>query len=148
MSRRVIRGFNPDALRQARRDSGFVQTEVARLAKIGTETLRRWESGTASPQVDLLARVAEILGVAISDLVRVPETERYPGDWRVLRGMTQPQLGAKAGITTQTVSCVERGVISLSDSVAQKMSAALGISECELRAAHARARNRPPGAPA
>lgn len=38
----------------------------------------------------------------------------------MLRGMTQPQLGAKAGITTQTVSCVERGVISLSDSVAQK----------------------------
>lgn len=51
MSRRVIRGgFSPDALRQARLEAGFVQTETARLAKVGTETLRRWESGAASPR--------------------------------------------------------------------------------------------------
>lgn len=148
MSRRVIRGFSPDALRQARREAGFVQTETARLAKIGTETLRRWESGAASPQVDLLARVVEVLGVTIADVVLVPEDDRYPGDFRVLLGLTQPQLGAKAGLPTQTVSSVERGVVSLSDAAAQKLSAALGISEDELRAAHERARNRPPGAPA
>jgi len=134
-------------LRQARLDAGFVQTETARLAKVGTETLRRWESGAASPQVDLLARVVEVLGVTIADVVQVPESERYPGDWRVLLGLTQPQLGAKAGITTQIVSCVERGVISLSDNVCEKLSAALGISESELRAAHERARNRPLGEP-
>lgn len=87
--------------------------------------------------------------MTIADVVLVPEDDRYPGDFRVLLGLTQPQLGAKAGLPpTQTVSSVERGVVSLSDSAAQKLSAALGISEDELRAAHERARNRPPGAPA
>ncbi|MEE2061584.1 helix-turn-helix transcriptional regulator [Rhodococcus artemisiae] len=142
-----MRGFNPDALRQARLNAGYSQTEVARVAKVGTGTIRRWEQDDSSPQVDLLARVVEVLGVTIADVVQVPVDERYPGDWRVLLGLTQPQLGAKAGITTQIVSSVERGVISLSDNAAEKLSAALGIPESELRAAHERARNRPLGEP-
>lgn len=147
MSRRIMRGFSPDALRQARLDAGYSQAEIARVAKVGVGTVRRWEQGESSPQVDLLARVVEILGVTIADVVKVPVDERFPGDWRVLLGLTQPQLGAKAGITTQIVSCVERGVISLSDNVAEKLSAALEISEAELRAAHERVRNRPLGEP-
>jgi transcriptional regulator with XRE-family HTH domain len=147
VSRRVMRGFSPDALRRARLDAGYSQTEIARAAKVGIGTVRRWEQGESSPQVDLLAQVVEVLGITIADVVKVPKAERYPGDWRVLLGLTQPQLGAKAGITTQIVSCVERGVISLSDNVGEKLSAALGISEDELRAAHERARNRPLGEP-
>ncbi len=63
MSRRVMRGFSPDALRQARLNAGLSQTEIARVAKVGTGTVRRWEMGESSPpQVDLLARVVEVLG--------------------------------------------------------------------------------------
>lgn len=148
MSRRVMRGFSAEALRQARRDAGFSQTEAARVARVGADTIRRWEQGESSPQVDLLAKVVEALGVEIADVVHVPEGERYPGDWRVLRGLTQPQLGAKAGVATQIVSSVERGVISLSDNAAAKLSAALEIPESELRSSYERARNRPAGEPA
>ncbi len=111
-------------------------------------TIRKWELGESSPQVDLLAKVADLLDLAVADLVKVPEEERYPGDWRVLRGMTQPQLGAAAGVTTRIVGSVERGEISLSDNAARRLSAALGISEAELRASYERVRNRPLGAPA
>lgn len=148
VSRRVMRGFSAESLRQARRRAGFSQVETARVARIGADTIRRWEQGESSPQVDLLAKVVEALGVTIADVVHVPEGERYPGDWRVLLGLTQPQLGAKAGVATQIVSSVERGVISLSDNVSSKLAAALGISESELRASYERARSRPAGAPA
>ncbi|WP_345353404.1 helix-turn-helix transcriptional regulator [Rhodococcus olei] len=143
-----MRGFSPDSLRAARRAAGISQVEAARVARVGADTIRRWEQGESSPQVDLLAKVTGALGVEIADVVHIPEGERYPGDWRVLLGLTQPQLGAKAGVATQIVSSVERGVISLSGNVAVKLAAALEIPESELRASYERARNRPAGAPA
>lgn len=148
VSRRVMRGFQPQALSNARRARGLSQAELARSAGMNPGTIRKWELGESSPQVDLLAKVADLLDLAVADLVKVPEEERYPGDWRVLRGMTQPQLGAAAGVTTRIVGSVERGEISLSDNAARRLSAALGISEAELRASYERVRNRPLGAPA
>jgi transcriptional regulator with XRE-family HTH domain len=143
-----MRGFQPDQLEKARRSAGVSQRELARLARLNADTIRRWELGDSSPQVDLLARVTAAIGVSISDLVKVPEGDRYPGDWRILRGLTQPQLGAAAGVTTQIVGSVERGEISLSDNVARKLSAALQIPESELRASYERVRTRPGGTPA
>ena len=145
VSRRVMRGFLPDKLAAARRSMGISRAELARQAGIGGTTITRWEKDDASPQVDLLAHVVRVLGIEISDVVQVPAAERFPGDWRVLRGLTQPQLGAAAGTSTQTVGSIERGEISLSDAMAKKLSDALGISESELRASYTRARTRPPG---
>lgn len=148
VSRRVMRGFNPGELASARRKLRISRAELARRAGIGGTTIGRWESDHASPQVDLLARVVEALGIEISDVVQVPADDRFPGDWRVLKGLTQPQLGAAAGTSTQMVGSVERGEIALSDTMARKLSAALGISDAELRASYERARTRPPGTPA
>jgi transcriptional regulator with XRE-family HTH domain len=145
VTRRVMRGFQPDLLAKARGEARISQRELARLARLNGETVRRWELGDSSPQVDMLARVVAVLGGTIADVVVVPEEERYPGDWRVLRGLTQPMLGAAAGITTAIVGGVERGEIPLSDRVATKLSEALGISEAELRASYDRVRNRPAG---
>ena len=78
----------------------------------------------------------------------MPIAERFPGDWRVLRGLTQPQLGAAAQIPTQIVGSVERGEISLSENMEVKLSKALGITRDELRASYERVRNRAPGTPA
>ena len=142
-----MRGFQPEKLEQVRRAAGISQRELARQARLNADTVRRWELGDSSPQVDLLSRVVQALGIDIVDVVDIPEGERYPGDWRVLKGMTQPMLGAAAGVTTQIVGSVERGEISLSENVSRKLSVALGISEGELRASYERVRNRPPGAP-
>ncbi|WP_040783790.1 helix-turn-helix domain-containing protein [Rhodococcus ruber] len=143
-----MRGFDPARLVDARRTAGLSQAELARRANVGAATIRRWENGTASPQVDLLARVVGELSLTIADVVRVPMEERFPGDWRVLRGMTQPQLGARAGVGTAIVGSIERGEITLSANVAEKLARTLDISVEELQAAHHRARTRPAGTPA
>lgn len=140
-----MRGFEPERLAAARRAAGISQREIARLARVNADTVRRWELGETSPQVDLLNRTAAALGVTIADLVCIPESDRFPGDWRVLRGMTQPMLGAAAGVTTQIVGSIERGEISLSENMARKIAAALEITEDELRESYERARNRGPG---
>lgn len=145
VSRRIMRGFRPDALAELRRQRGLSQGELARLAGVAPGTVNRWESGLATPQVDLLARVANILEIQIEEVVQIPRDERYPGDWRVIRGMTQPVAASKAGIATQVLGSMERGEISLSDNVAERVSRVLGISVEELREAYLRVRNRPAG---
>ena len=148
VSRRVMRGFSPDRLSQIRRERNFSLSDLARLANIGRSTLHHWETGHATPQIDLLARAAETLGVSIGDLVQVPEEERFPGDLRILSGLTQPQLGRDAEIPTATVGAIERGEAPLSEHHAQRLAAALRVPVAVYRAAHDRARNRPPGMPA
>jgi transcriptional regulator with XRE-family HTH domain len=104
--------------------------------------------GVRSPQVDVLASVARALDISLSELVSVPVDERFPGDWRVLRGLTQPQLGVAAGISTTMVGAIERGEAELSEQTARALADALSVNETELRAAYRRARNRPTGTPA
>ncbi|WP_299577442.1 helix-turn-helix transcriptional regulator [uncultured Williamsia sp.] len=145
MSRRVMRGFSPAALREAREAANISQADLARLAGVGRATLYHWEAGKATPQVDVLVKVVARLGISIADIVRVPVDERFPGDLRVLRGMTQPQLGKAAGVSTAMVGAIERGEVDPTDAVAQAIARELGVTTAELAAAHARAKARPPG---
>lgn len=48
------------------------------------------EAGKGTPQIDLLARVMAILETPIEHVVAIAPDERYPGDWRVIKGLTQP----------------------------------------------------------
>lgn len=148
MSRRILRGFDPQLLATAREATGLSRADLARVAGVGISTIRQWETGLKSPQVDKLALVANAVGVPISALVAVPVEQRFPGDWRVLAGLTQPQLGVLAGLTTSMIGQIERGEGALTESSARKIAQALGISVAELRAAHERAHLREPGTPA
>lgn len=148
MSRRIMRGFSPDRLAAIRRERNYSLSDLARLANIGRSTLHHWEVGQATPQVDLLARAASVLGIEIADLVEVPENERFPGDYRILRGLTQPQLGRETSIPTATLGAIERGEIVPSADVAERLAHTLRIPVDVYRAALHRVRNRPPGTPA
>ncbi|PZU02800.1 MAG: transcriptional regulator [Gordonia sp. (in: high G+C Gram-positive bacteria)] len=148
MSRRVLRGFDPDQLVELRKRKGWTVTDAARVADVTARTLRNWEAGEVSPQIDLLRRLVSELGGSVSDVVRIPEENRFPGDWRVLRALTQPELGRKAGVSTATIGAVERGEIRLSDAVAKAIAQALDVPVDEYRTSHDRARRRPPGTPA
>nr|WP_011161198.1 helix-turn-helix transcriptional regulator [Gordonia westfalica]CAE09164.1 putative repressor protein [Gordonia westfalica] len=143
-----MRGFSPGRLNQLRVDRNFSLSDLARLANIGRSTLHHWETGHATPQVDLLARAADTLGVSIGDLVHIPEHERFPGDLRILRGLTQPQLGREAEVPTATVGAIERGEVALTEEYAQRLAAALDVPIEMYRAAYERSRRRPPGTPA
>ena len=87
-----------------------------------------------------------VLKAPIEQVVKVAREERYPGDWRVLRGITQPELAAAAKIaTTTTLRGIERADIALTDLNAATLAELLGIDVAEYRAAYQRARSRPPG---
>src|ERR1700757_1818186 len=83
MTRRVLRGFSAQQFAETRRRRGLSVSDLARLANVGTSTIHAWEAGKGTPQVDLLARVMEILDTPISKVVPIAPDERYPGDWRV-----------------------------------------------------------------
>lgn len=148
MTRRVLRGFSPTQFANIRRRRGLSITDLARLADVGLSTVKAWEAGRRTPQVDLLARVMRLLQTPIEDVVALGPKERYPGDWRVIRGLTQPQLAAAAGIATTTLRDIERADIRLTDANASRLAQILNISVEQYQTAYQRARSRPPGTPA
>lgn len=146
MSRSVLRGFSPEAFRAARERAGMSRSDLIRLADIRTvETIRRWETGAVSPQIDILARALAVLGAAAEDVIFTAPGVRFLSDWRHLRLMTQPQLAARAGLTTALVQQLEAGTGTLNPERADALAKALGVTSREVGAAYNRARNRPPG---
>lgn len=148
MSRRVLRGFNRAKLLQARDHAGLSRQDLARLARTGRATIDNWENGRTTPQIDVLVRVAAVLKLSIAELIDIPPDQRYPGDLRILRGLTQPQLAAATGLSTTTVGAIERGEVALTKHNAEGIAEALHITESTYCQAYERARTRPPGTPA
>jgi transcriptional regulator with XRE-family HTH domain len=145
MSRRILRGFDPHAFARLRRERRFSVSDLARLSGTSLSTIHHWEAGRRTPQIDILAAVMTVLQAPIDAVVRIEEDQRYPGDWRVMKGLTQPQLAARAHIPTATVQRIERGEHPLSEVNAQTLSGLLGVSPQTYRDAYQRARQRPPG---
>lgn len=143
MSRRVQRGFSPDALRQARLTQGLSRGELARLSGVSLSAVQFWETGRSRPQVDSLARVTETLGVAMSDLVQVEPGERFLADLRILAGLTQHQLAQQLGVSTATISNLELGYTKLPDRLIAPLAQALNTRPNEVSDAYQRGRTRP-----
>ncbi|WP_037174574.1 helix-turn-helix transcriptional regulator [Rhodococcoides fascians] len=145
MSRRILRGFSRSALVQHREDAGYSRADLARLADISVGAVYAWETGSATPQVDTLLKVAEALSISIREFVVLDEDDRYLGDLRVLAGMTQPRLAQKVGMSTTALGALERAEARLKPDTAQRLAEALGCTVDEVNAAYARTRRRPPG---
>jgi transcriptional regulator with XRE-family HTH domain len=64
----IVRRFS-DRLRSLRREKGMTQAELARRASMSESYLRRLESASAAPGIDLLDRLATALGVPPTDLL-------------------------------------------------------------------------------
>lgn len=65
-------------LRELRHSRGYTQSELAQKAKITTGYVGRLESGGAAPGIDLVARLAEALGVTVEFMLPAevsPDTE-------------------------------------------------------------------------
>lgn len=83
----------------------------------------------------------------LTDPQPIAPEQRYPGDRRVMSGLTQPQAAARAQLSTAILQRIERGEYPLSDKSAEALAEVLGISADEYHAAYQRARQRPAGAP-
>ena len=64
--RRVI----GDRIRAARLHANLTQEKLAELAGMDRQTINRVEQGHQSPILDNLIRIADAIGVPLSDLVR------------------------------------------------------------------------------
>lgn len=144
----VIRGFRADRLRELRRAAGLRHSDLARMVDVGKNTPGNWERGHSTPEVERLPLLAEALGVAISELVYVPDDELMPSDLRVRLGIGAVRLAQQVGISTTVLADFERATNKWNSEYAQRIAPVLGVSFEELREAWQRARTRPPGAPA
>jgi len=147
VSRRVLRGFNREALRKLREEASVSAAELGRRAGLGPGAISSWESGRSTPQADNLAAAMRVLGRPVEAVVDIAPEERYLGDWRVLSGLLQPQLAAAVGTATSRLAQIERGEAALPDALASRLADALGISEEQVRMAHSKARSRGWGQP-
>lgn len=147
MTKTVMRGFNAEAFANIRRNSGYTVSDLARLSGVGLATIHAWEGHRGTPQIDRLVRAMTVLNAPIDHVVTIDRHDRYPSDWRVIRGLTQPQLAAAARIATTTLRRIERGDLPLTDTNAETLARLLDITPTEYRAAYERARTRPPGTP-
>lgn len=147
MSRRILRGFDAAAFATARKRAGMSVSDLGRLSGVAVSTIHSWEAGTRSPQIDILAAAMTTIGEPIESVVNVAHDDRYPGDWRVMKGMTQPQLAVAASLPTVIVQRIERGDYPLSEDNANALAQVLDVTIDTYRQAYERARTRPAGTP-
>ncbi len=69
----------PERLAALRKDKGLTQRALAQDIGIHVTQLRRYEAGTSQPTLDVLRRLAVVLGVS-ADLLLFDRDERGPGD--------------------------------------------------------------------
>jgi putative transcriptional regulator len=62
-----------DAVRAARKAAGLPQWRLAELAECDRQTINRVENGAYSPHLDVLWRIADALGVPLSELCAAAE---------------------------------------------------------------------------
>lgn len=142
MSRRPLEGFEPSRLLEARLSMGYSQGELALRAEVSSASISAWEVGRSTPQVDRLNRVAGVLGLQMSDLIRVPQNRRKLGNLREMAGCTQAQLASRVGISTPMLAALERGHASLTDTVRSRLASELGLAETSIEQAFHRGRVR------
>ncbi|OCH81503.1 hypothetical protein A9310_17340 [Gordonia sp. UCD-TK1] len=144
MSRKVIRGFDPQALTDLRRSRGLSPGELGRVAGVSENAIRYWESSTSSPQIDKLVAVLKVLEAPVAAVVSIDRSDALLSDLRILAGLTQPELAAAAGIPTSTLAALERGHRPLSESAGGALAVALGVSRDEVQDSYERTRTQPP----
>ena len=130
--------LEPQALRRARVAAGLTQHELARLVGVaGGERVSRWERGLSTPQPDILARTAAVLGVDVDSLL---VRHGHPIDLRSLRfarGLTIEGLARDVHVSKSTVSRWETGQASreLTPSAIRLLAKTLGVSVAAVRTA-------------
>lgn len=57
------------ALREIRKRAGLSQEDLARMVGVERSTVTKWESGQNAPALPTLAKLADVLGVSVDDLL-------------------------------------------------------------------------------
>ncbi|GAA1100713.1 helix-turn-helix transcriptional regulator [Tsukamurella spumae] len=168
MARVVQRAFSAREFRGLLNELDVSTAELARRSGVSVSSIGKWQreglKSQTTPQVDLLRTAVAALaavaqtsgereygGASVTDLtdrfmarvIPIPEDELELSDWRALRGRTQPDLAQRIGVSTTTLSTLERGASTLTDDVAERLAEELRITPGAVRAAWLRTKQRP-----
>lgn len=58
-----------DTLKTIRKQKGFTQEELAIKINVVRQTVSKWEKGLSVPDADILAKIADVLEVSVSELL-------------------------------------------------------------------------------
>jgi len=136
-------GVDPQSLREARARAGLTQHGLARVIGVaGGERVSRWELGSSAPRPSQLVRLADALGVGVSDLLL-----QTPQDLRRLRlcaGLSAREVAGSAHLSLPTYVRWEAGHLAKlpSRSTLEPLARVLCCTLAELERAFALARHR------
>ena len=75
-------------IKRLRKDKKITQEQLAELTGVSLMTVRRWEWGETSPNSNVLARLAEVLGVTPETLLRGTDEDTAMNYLPASEGMT------------------------------------------------------------
>lgn len=58
-----------DRIKQARQAKKMMQKELAEILNVSPSTVSMWESGTRTPDLETVSKIADVLGVSYNDLL-------------------------------------------------------------------------------
>lgn len=111
----------PSRLKEARKDAGYTQAEIAKIIKIQRQTLASYEIGRTEPDIEILKRLAEFYCVSADWLLGTgrPKTEKesipeesFAGRLKKARldcGLTQKEVEKDTKIKQSTLASYETG---------------------------------------
>ncbi|MEU9230321.1 helix-turn-helix transcriptional regulator [Streptomyces massasporeus] len=110
-------------LAQRRQAMGLTQEGLAEHLGVDRSTVVRWEAGTASPQPWMRPRLAETLGVSVTELVELLQQETDPAPGRP--ALHEPTRSGTAQVDLTSVAELRREYGELAASYDQAPSASL-----------------------
>ncbi|WP_327389151.1 helix-turn-helix transcriptional regulator [Streptomyces sp. NBC_01207] len=117
--------FRADLLLTQRQAAGLSCEELAVLAHVSPETIRRAEKGRSKPGARVTKALAEALSLPVEELAP-PAPQLTLKQLRQQAGATQKEVAGRAGVSTQMVSRVENGVYGVKDEA--RWASAYGVS--------------------
>lgn len=135
--------FDPQRLRQLRRERGMTQAALAEALHIGgPTTISQLERGLISePSMKTVQRLAAALHCHVTDLGSyTDETAWTLARYRERLGLTQADLGRLFGLNVNVVSDIERGYFGLPTDLVPGWAKTLGVRRADVIEAWHRAR--------
>ncbi|MHC3394700.1 helix-turn-helix domain-containing protein [Streptomyces lavendulocolor] len=120
--------FRPDVLLTQREAAGLSCEQLAMLAGISPETVRRAEKGKSKPSARVTKALADALGRRVEELAP-PAAQLTLKQLRQHAGGTQKDVAGRIGVSTQMVSRVENGVYGVKDP--DRWASAYGVSKAK-----------------
>lgn len=103
-----VETWDRDAFDDARKARGLTLAQVAARIDASTPTVAAYSSGASAPSPQVLGKIAEVLGVASTDLAPLrPSPRLHELRWHT--GMTVSKLAARIGVSAGSAGAVLRG---------------------------------------